>query len=186
MTPASRSIRSTDARSAGTSRSPAGPTIAIDLVAAGAEDLDELADRRAVGDLHPQPDEVVPVVGAGIQLAARHLQVATGERLSPLAAVDARRGGSRAHGPRARHARCGAARRRPRARPRHPAPGARASRSGPRREPRPSGPSRRVRARRRGGHSASETISSSTWRPSRAAITRRRLRRRWRCVHRGR
>ena len=61
---------------------------AIHLVAPGAEDLDELAERLAVGRFDAQPDEVVPVVRAGLELAARHLQVTTGERLGRFPAVD--------------------------------------------------------------------------------------------------
>src|SRR5687768_18149876 len=37
---------------------------AVHLVAARAEDLDELADLGSIGGLHAEPDEIAPVVGA--------------------------------------------------------------------------------------------------------------------------
>ena len=65
-----------------------GTDDAVHLVAAGAEDLDELADQRAVGRLDPEADEVLPEVGALLEGALRRLEVAADEGLGRFARVD--------------------------------------------------------------------------------------------------
>ena len=92
MRPASRSMASTTERSAGTSRSPSGPDDAVHLVPAGAEDLDELADRSAALVLDPQPDQVVPVVGIVRQRRDIGLEEAADERLRRPRASQRHRG----------------------------------------------------------------------------------------------
>ena len=82
------SISSTTRFSAGTRRSPARPHDPIDLVLAGAEDLDQLPDQPATRVTHLEPDEVVPVVGTRRQLVRRHLEIATDDGVGGLAAVD--------------------------------------------------------------------------------------------------
>ena len=58
---------------------------AIDLVAAGAEDLDQLTDVGAVGQRDPKPDEIVLVVGALLELLRDALQVRADQGFRRLA-----------------------------------------------------------------------------------------------------
>src|SRR5688500_19124787 len=62
---------------------------AIHLVAARAENLDELADLGSISGLHAQADEVAPVVGARFELVGGSLEIAPDKRLRSLARIDA-------------------------------------------------------------------------------------------------